>query len=73
MHGREANISFVKPERKIPIGRPRCRCEENIKTGIEEIGEHVDWIHKPTIRPNGGYLTSLNANSFSKKDSATQS
>jgi hypothetical protein len=34
-----------KPEGKRPLGRPRCRWEDNIKTELKEIGwEGVDWI-----------------------------
>jgi hypothetical protein len=32
-----------KPEGKRPPGRPRCRCEDNIRMEIE--WEGVDWIH----------------------------
>jgi hypothetical protein len=29
-----------------PLGRPRSRCEDNIKMDLREIGlEGVDWIH----------------------------
>jgi hypothetical protein len=36
-----------KPEGKEePLGRPRCRCEDNIRMDIREIGlEGVDWMH----------------------------
>jgi hypothetical protein len=35
-----------KPERKGPLGRPRERCEDDIKMDIREIEwECVDWIH----------------------------
>ena len=27
-----------KPERKRPLGRPRCRWEDNIKMDLEEVG-----------------------------------
>ena len=27
-----------KPERKIPLGRPRCRWEDIIKMDIQEVG-----------------------------------
>jgi hypothetical protein len=27
-----------KPERKRPLGRPRCRREDNIRTNLREIG-----------------------------------
>ena len=34
-----------KPEGKRPLGRPRCRWEENIKMDIQEVGcEGTDWI-----------------------------
>jgi hypothetical protein len=33
-------------EGKRPLGRPRCRWKNNIRTDIREIrGEGVDWIH----------------------------
>jgi hypothetical protein len=35
-----------KPEGKRPLGKPRCRLEDNIRMDIWEIGwEVVDWIH----------------------------
>jgi hypothetical protein len=35
-----------KPEGKRQIGRPRCRCEDNIKMDLRETGWNVmDWIH----------------------------
>jgi hypothetical protein len=35
-----------KPEGKRPLGRPRCRWEDNIKTDLREIGsENVCCIH----------------------------
>jgi len=27
-----------KPEKKRPLGRPRIRCEDNIKMGFQEMG-----------------------------------
>jgi hypothetical protein len=34
-----------KPEEKRPLGRPRCRREDNIKMDLKEIGcEFMDWI-----------------------------
>jgi hypothetical protein len=34
-----------KPEGKRQLGRPRCRCEENIKMDFQEVGcGHMDWI-----------------------------
>jgi len=34
-----------KPERKRPLGRPRCRWEDNIKMGLQEVrcGD-MDWM-----------------------------
>jgi hypothetical protein len=38
-------IFVGKPERKRPLGRPRYRCEDNIKLGLMEIGyESENWI-----------------------------
>ena len=35
-----------KPEGKRPIGRPRCRWEDNIKISLQKTGhEDVNWIH----------------------------
>jgi hypothetical protein len=34
-----------KPEGKIPLGRPRRRCEDGIRMDVREIGlGGVDWI-----------------------------
>jgi hypothetical protein len=34
-----------KPEGKRPLGRPRRRCEDNIKMDIQEVGcGSMDWI-----------------------------
>ena len=34
-----------KPEGKRPLGRPRCRWEDNIKTDLQEMGcGGMDWI-----------------------------
>ena len=34
-----------KPEGKKPLGRPRCRWEDNIKMDLQEVGCRVmDWI-----------------------------
>ena len=34
-----------KPEVKRPLGRPRRRCEDNIKMDLTEVGcEGMDWI-----------------------------
>ena len=34
-----------KPEGKRPLGRPSCRCEDNIKMYLREVGcGGMDWI-----------------------------
>jgi hypothetical protein len=34
-----------KPEGERPLGRPSCRCVDNIKMDLREIGwDSVDWI-----------------------------
>jgi hypothetical protein len=33
-----------KPKEKIPLGRPRKRCEYNIKMDSQEEGKNVDWV-----------------------------
>jgi hypothetical protein len=39
-------ILFGKPEEKRPLGRPRHRCEDNIKMNLRKIGlKGVNWIH----------------------------
>jgi hypothetical protein len=38
-------ILVGKPEGKRPLGRPRRRCEDNIKLDLQEVGcEGMDWI-----------------------------
>jgi hypothetical protein len=40
-HGEKKNahrILLGEPEGKIPLGRPRCRWEDNIKMDLREIG-----------------------------------
>jgi hypothetical protein len=40
------NILVGRPEGRRPLGRPRRRCEDNIKMDVREIGfGDVDWIH----------------------------
>jgi hypothetical protein len=40
------NILVGRPEGRRPLGRPRCRWEDNIKMDLGEIGFlDVDWIH----------------------------
>jgi len=33
-----------KPEGKRPLGRPRCRWEDNIKMDLQEVGGRRDWM-----------------------------
>jgi hypothetical protein len=45
LHGWERRRMLVKPEGKIPLGRPRRRWIDNIKMELLEIGVSVvDWI-----------------------------
>ena len=38
-------VLVEKPERKIPLGRPRRRWEDNIKMDLQEVGGGCgDWI-----------------------------
>jgi hypothetical protein len=38
-------VPVVKPEGKIPLGRPRHRWEDNIKTDLQEVGGSCgDWM-----------------------------
>jgi hypothetical protein len=40
------NILVGRPEGRRPLGRPRCRWEDNIKMDLWEIGfGYVDWVH----------------------------
>jgi len=46
-----------KPERKRPIGRPRRRCEDNIKIDHQEVEcGGMDWIDLVKIGTGGGHL-----------------
>jgi hypothetical protein len=33
-----------RPEGRRPLGRPRCRWEDDIKMDLQEVGLGVDWI-----------------------------
>ena len=38
-------VLVLKPEGKRPLGRPRCRWEDNIKMGLQDNGcGGMDWI-----------------------------
>jgi hypothetical protein len=39
-------LLMPKPERKRPLGIPRCKWEDNIKTDHKEVGcEYMDWTN----------------------------
>jgi hypothetical protein len=49
-----------KPEENRPLGRPRCRCVNNIKMDFGEIGwGSVDWIALAQVRDKGRGLVNL--------------
>jgi hypothetical protein len=37
-------ILVGRPEGRRPLGRPRCRWEDNIKMDLQEVGWGMDWI-----------------------------
>jgi hypothetical protein len=41
------NTTLIAPQEKNPLGRPRRRCEDNIRMDLREIwwGGDVDWMH----------------------------
>ena len=46
-----------KPEGKRPLGRPRCRCEDNITMDRQEVGcGGMDWIDVAQDSTGGGHL-----------------
>jgi hypothetical protein len=50
-------VLVAKPEGKTPLGRPRRRCEDNIRIDLQEVGcEGMDWIGWLRIETDGGYL-----------------
>jgi hypothetical protein len=45
---RRADILVEKSEWKRPLGRPRCRWEDNIRMNVREIlWKDVGWMHLP--------------------------
>jgi hypothetical protein len=45
-----------KPEGKRPLGKPRCRWEDNIKKDFQEVGEgRGDWMELAQDRERCGY------------------
>jgi hypothetical protein len=48
-----------KPERKRPLGKPRCRWEDNIRMDLQEVGYGVvDWIGMAQYRDRWRALVS---------------
>ena len=39
-----------KPEGKRPLGRPRRRCDDNIKMDLQEVGGGGDWMELAQYR-----------------------
>jgi hypothetical protein len=51
------NILVAISDGKRQLGRPERRWEDNIRTGLREIGwEDVDWMHLANVRTNGRFL-----------------
>jgi hypothetical protein len=50
---RRGKVLVGKREGTKPIGRPRCRGEDNIKTDFQKIGWGVDWSDVTQGRNNG--------------------
>ena len=49
-----------KPEGKRPLGRPRCRCEDNVKMDLEEVGRGCgDWMELAKDRDRWRALVSM--------------
>jgi hypothetical protein len=59
-HGRnEYKILVGKPEGKRPIGRPRCKMEDN-RMDLREVGwDGVDWIHLAQDRDQWGAFVNM--------------
>jgi hypothetical protein len=60
--GQESGVHRVlvgKPEGKRPLGRPRCRWEDNIKMDLREIGvDYGDWVESAQDRDRWRALVS---------------
>jgi hypothetical protein len=51
------NILIRKPQGKRPLGRPRRRCENNIRMDLRDMGWRVvDWTVSFRIGTSGGLL-----------------
>jgi hypothetical protein len=61
--GSEGNVYWIlirKPERKTPLGRPRRRWVDNIKTDLTEIGwGGMDWIDLSQDRDQWSALVNM--------------
>jgi hypothetical protein len=58
-----------KPEGMRPLGRPRCRWEDNIKMNLQEVGGGCgDWMERAQDRDRCEYVNelsgSINAGNF---------
>jgi len=52
-------VRIWKPEGKRPVGRPRRRCVDNIRTDLQEVGcGYMDWIGLAQDRDRWGTLVS---------------
>jgi hypothetical protein len=59
-------VLLGKPEGKRPLGRPRCRWDDNIKMDLQEVGcGGMDWIELPQDRDR--WQTVVNAGNFLTK------
>jgi len=59
--GQMTNVCRVwKCEGRIPLGRPKCSWEDNIKIDLKEIGrEGVEWIHRAKDRDHWWSLVNV--------------
>jgi hypothetical protein len=48
--GEKRQILVGKPEGNSPLGKPRCRWEDNIKMDLKDMGWGVDWIYLFKVR-----------------------
>ena len=52
-------VLAVKPEGKKPLGRPRRRWVDNIRTDLQEVGcGYIDWIGLAQVRDSWRTLVS---------------